>query len=253
MDDYTAPDLPTSTLERVKLLEQLMGWIASGKISDDARYSVLRRELMTDPSVSDLLPSIVREHRSLPLFWPFIKRTAATYAERKQFIADAFTPLIDHLEFPQRFPGDASVSDALTAFNAAGVEEVWNKALTRRTTDPEGAITAARTLLETVLKHLLDDLGVTYTDREDLPKLYGMVATALNLAPSQHSEEAFRTILGGATTVVNGLGTLRNRLSDSHGKGTKARVKPSARHASLAVNMAGALASFIVETHLERK
>jgi hypothetical protein len=40
-------------------------------------------------------------------------------------------------------------------------------------------------------------------------------------------------------TLVNGLGTLRNRLSDSHGRGGK-RVKPSPRHASLAVNTAGA-------------
>ncbi|EYD74421.1 Abortive phage resistance protein [Rubellimicrobium mesophilum DSM 19309] len=94
---------------------------------------------------------------------------------------------------------------------------------------------------------------MAYTDKEDLPKLYDMVAKELNVAPSQHTEEPFRKILGGVTTVVNGLGTLRNRLSDSHGKGAKAPVRPSARHASLAVNMAGALASFIADTHQERK
>ena len=52
--------------------------------------------------------------------------------------------------------------------------------------------------------------------------------------------------------LVNGLGTLRNRLSDSHGRGGKIPVKPSQRHVSLAVNMAGALAAFIVETHQEK-
>ena len=91
-----------------------------------------------------------------------------------------------------------------------------------------------------------------YTDKEDLPKLYGMVAQELNLAPSQHTEEPIKAILGGAMNLVNGLGTLRNRLSDSHGRGGKAPVKPAARHAALAVNSAGALAAFIVETHTER-
>ncbi len=74
-----------------------------------------------------------------------------------------------------------------------------------------------------------------------------MAAKALNLAPSQHSEEAIRAILGGAMTLVNGIGTLRNRLSDSHGQGGKP-VRPSPRHASLAVNLAGAVATFLVET-----
>ncbi|MFP3547641.1 abortive infection family protein, partial [Rhizobium sp. SIMBA_035] len=103
-------------------------------------------------------------------------------------------------------------------------------------TDPEGAITAARTLLETVCKHVLDEVRTPYTDKEDLPKLYGMVAQKLNLAPSQHTEEPIKAILGGAMNLVNGLGTLRNRLSDSHGRGGKAPVKPAARHAALAVN-----------------
>ena len=38
----------------------------------------------------------------------------------------------------------------LTAFSADGVSEAWARALNRRSKDPEGAITAARTLLETV-------------------------------------------------------------------------------------------------------
>jgi hypothetical protein len=54
-------------------------------------------------------------------------------------------------------------------------------------------------------------------------------------------------LLGGAMNLVNGIGTLRNRLSDSHGPGGKP-VRPSPRHASLAVNLAGGVATFLVET-----
>ncbi|MGR9398108.1 abortive infection family protein (plasmid) [Rhizobium leguminosarum] len=89
-------------------------------------------------------------------------------------------------------------------------------------------------------------------DTEDLPKLYGMAVKALNLAPNQHSEEPIKAILGGAMNLVNGIGTLRNRLSNSHGRGGKP-FKPSPRHASLAVNTGGAAATFLVETHREKK
>ncbi|XSC43460.1 abortive infection family protein [Bradyrhizobium sp. RDT10] len=126
---------------------------------------------------------------------------------------------MEHLEGRNRVPGDAVVSDALQSFDADGVHAVWSKALNRRAQDPEGAITVARTLLETVCKRILDDIPVTYSDKEDLPKLYTMAAKALKLAPDQHTEEPIKAILGGAMTLVNGLGTLRNRLSDSHGRG----------------------------------
>ena len=43
------------------------------------------------------------------------------------------------------------------------------------------------------------------------------------------------------------LGTLRNRLGDAHGQGKKT-VRPAARHAELAINLAGSVALFLVET-----
>ena len=131
------------------------------------------------------------------------------------------------------------------------IAETWRKALERRHADPDGAITAARTLLETVCKHILDDAGVPYTDRDDLPKLYGTAAKELNLAPSQHTEEVFRKILGGAHAVVDGLANLRNRLGDAHGQG-KRPVEPAPRHAEFAVNTAGSLASFLLATFEHR-
>ena len=48
-------------------------------------------------------------------------------------------------------------------------------------------------------------------------------------------------------SVVQGLGTLRNRLSDAHGIGMSAS-RPAPRHAELAVNLAGSMAGFLVAT-----
>ena len=246
-------ELPDSLIERVSMIEGILIAAATGGDLQNPIYVNLRREFMANPQVKDLLPSFVRTYRSLDAFWPFIKHEAGSYAERRQIISGAFTPLMDQLEGLNNAPSDHAVSETLHSFDAEGIHAVWSKAMDRRMTDPEGAITVARTLLETVCKRVLDELDVTYGDKDDLPKLYAKVARELNLAPNQHVEEPIRAILGGAMNLVNGIGTLRNRFSDSHGRGGKLPVRPSPRHASLAVNTAGAVATFIVETHNECK
>ena len=245
-------ELPDSIIERIKMMESILIDAATYGSSDDAIYVYLRREFMDNHEIKGLLPDFVRTYHSLEAFWPFIKNEAATYAERRQIIGTAFTPLVDSLEGQNLAPADSVTSDALQLFDAEHIHAVWSKALSRRMNDPEGAITLARTLLETVIKRILDDLSLNYTDKDKLPKLYEKAAKALNLAPSQHSEEPIKAILGSVTNLVNGIGTLRNRLSDSHGKGGPLPVRPSPRHASLAVNAAGAVATFLVETHLEK-
>jgi len=133
----------------------------------------------------------------------------------------------------------------------AYIKEQWDKALERRTTDPEGAITTARTLVETVCKYILDNLSIQYEDNIELPKLYNLTASQLNLAPQNHQEEIFKQILGGCQSVVNGLGSLRNKVGDAHGKSLR-YVKPHERHAKLAVNLAGTLSSFLIETYNQK-
>lgn len=144
-------------------------------------------------------------------------------------------------------PADEAISSTLGRLNRDVVQVRWSTALERRGNDPEGAITLARTLLEDVIKWLLTDLGVSFSEKADLPVLYRQLAKALNLAPDAHSEDVFKQILGGCQSVVGSLGALRNRLSDAHGTGPL-RAKPHARHAELAVNMAGTMATFLVAT-----
>ena len=206
---------------------------------------------MADPIVRPLLPEFVRTCRDLDHFWGYIKSVSPKWAPRRQHVRDTMTPLFNHLEGTNRAPVDIIASDVLQRFDADGVHIVWEKALARRHTDPDGAITTARTLLETVCKRILDEADAVYSDKVDLPTLYRAVALKLQIAPSQHTEEAFKRILGGATSVVEGLGSLRNNIGDAHGQGRKP-VRPSARHAQLAVNLSGATATFLVDTWLAR-
>ena len=162
------------------------------------------------------------------------------------------TSQFDFLSQSASSPSDATASAVLSRVDAEHVRDAWQKALDRRAADPEGAITVARSLLETVCKFILDEEHVTYSDTTDLPGLYQLTANKLRLAPSQHTEQLFKRVLGSCQTVVEGLGALRNKLSDSHGK-SKHAVKPAARHAELAVNLAGTMATFLVATWEARK
>jgi hypothetical protein len=242
-----AHDLPTAGEERALVLQNLLIVHATGGMGDEAVYVELRKGFLSDPQTAASLPKFVRTCRDLASFWQWIKYERGTYAERRMLIREAFEPLLDLLEGRSRAPLDSGASETLASFDPDGVHLIWEKALARRQVDPEGAITTARTLLETVCKHIIEEENSNYNDKDDLPKLYGEASRLLNIAPSQHTEEVFKQILGGCTSVVIGLGTLRNRVSDSHGQGRRA-VRPAPRHAQLAVNLAGTMATFLIET-----
>ena len=237
--------------EQAKWLENILLSACQGDRSDSHSYEILRATFIENTKLKPLLPEFVRTSRDLQHFWMYIKNVSPHWEPRRKHVRDAFTPLFEHFEGGASAPVDPVASEVLTAFDADGVQAVWFKALGRRHSDAEGAITSARTLLETVCKRILDEANESYDDAADLPALYKQVAKKLRLAPSDHSEETFKRILGGATSVVEGLGSLRNKIGDAHGKGGRP-VKVSPRHAQLAVNLAGAMAIFIVETWRER-
>ncbi|MEQ9401911.1 MAG: abortive infection family protein [Longimicrobiales bacterium] len=239
-------------LEVVESVQNMCLARATGSYPEEPGYQAARQRLMAEPLVSSKLPRFVRTCRGLGEFWPYISGVDGTYAGRRAHIWEEFRPVLDFLETQARSPGDTAVSESLDHLGEGDIATFWQRALERRSTDPEGAITSARTLLESTCKIILEDLGIEYPAHPDLPKLYHLVAKELNLAPQQHDEDIFKRILGGATMVVEGLGTVRNRYGDSHGKG-KAPVKPSDRHAELAVNLAGAVAAFLAATWRAKK
>jgi hypothetical protein len=191
--------MPNAELfEHAETLQHLLVSEATGGNEDASDYGRLRMGLLAEPSLEYVIPRFVRTCRSTGQFWQFIKNKYGTYAERRQYIWDEFRPLLDHLENPNRGPADTLVTGVLEKFDAEHVGGAWKKALERRTTDAEGAITSARTLLESVCKHILDEEDITYNDKDDLPRLYRLTSEKLKIAPSQHTEEVFSRFLGVA-------------------------------------------------------
>lgn len=238
-------------LKKLGILQELLISRATGGRADDQTYISLRRELMADPLTKGRLPEFVRRCGNLEHFWAFIKPKFGSYAERRRFIWDEFRPLVVLLEEGLHGPASDAVAAGISILEAEHVDQYWRRALERRSDDPEGAVTLAKTLMESVCKLLLEEMDVPYDPKADLPALYHSAASQLHLAPDQHAEKAFKAILGSCQAVVGGLAAIRNIRSDSHGVG-RVRYKPEERHAELAVNLAGAMALFLVRTWKER-
>lgn len=225
---------------------------ATGSYPSEQEYRSIREKLVKVDRIKNSLPRFVITCRTLSEFWGHITEISPTYKGRKVYLRDSFNELLAMLENEQSSPADNIITQSLTGkVDASYIQEAWTKSLERRETDPEGAITMARTLLESVCKFIMDQTDTIYNEKWEMPQLYKGVQTALNLAPDNHTEEIFKQILGGCATVINGLGAVRNKLSDSHGR-SQNTVKPSKRHAQLAVNLAGAMADFLFATWEEK-
>lgn len=233
-------------IEKVMLLQNILIARATGKqdLGDNEEFLKLRKDIIGDNKINNYLPIMIKTSRSLDQFWGEIKKKFDNYADRRTYIYSEFNQLLEFLENYNTSPSDQIVINTIEKLSSDYIHQIWHKALERRSSDPDGAITLARTLLESTCKYILDDMRIDYGNTPDINHLYRLVSNELNLAPSQHTEKVFKQILGGCNSVVEGLGALRNKVGDAHGQGKK-NFRPSARHAELAVNLAGTMAVFL--------
>jgi len=238
-------------MEKVEYLQDMLIRHATGGANnapDISDYKTLRKYFMNNLKSSNFLPDYVKNKRDLEQFWGFIKNKFSTYAERRKFIWESFSKLLDYVETEDGSMTKSISTKQLAKFGVNVIYHEIKKGLERIEKDPDGAITTARTILETTLKYIADEKKIVYSDKDELSQLYKKVAKKLNLSPEQHNEYIFKQILGGCSAIVNGLGTLRNKLGDAHGKSIST-IKPQPRHAELAIGLSGSMATFLMETY----
>ena len=240
-------DEVTRDYDRVQALVNILIERATGSSGDEAGFQELRGYFVSDRMFARHVPVWLVTNRTLDQFWQFISKKSSTYAGRKEYLWKEFEGL--HAYCENCFAGNVKpeVEIGLEVLDSESINLIWEKALDRLGTDPEGAITAGKTLLESACKHILDQKVIGYSSKADFQSLYRLVSDCLNMSPEQHSEQVFKQILGGCLSVVNGLGALRNRFGDAHGQGFN-NIRPSPRHARLVVNLAGTMALFLIET-----
>jgi hypothetical protein len=146
---------------------------------------------------------------------------------------------------------DALVS-AVVVIDFDTVNRDLERALASAETDPEDAVTSACSVVESVCRSVLMELGVPLPPKKDIQGLYQAVRDPLGLTPDKQGvaddiANDVRTILGGLNSVVNGVGALRTHGGDAHGRerGYK-RIDP--RIARLAIHSASTVSLFLVET-----
>lgn len=234
----------------VEIFKNMLISKATGTEISHQEYKDRREQLLKSNYIKDKMPRFIKTCRSSDEFWSYIKEKSQSYEGRRKYLREQFDPVLTYLE--QNIHVDSPVDEVVTStvsekISNLYIQTAWQKALERRTTDPEGAITMARTLIEATCKHILDEANHSYDDKAELPALYKEVQVVLNLAPNAHTEQIFKQILGGCSSVITGLGSLRNKLSDAHGKSQKT-PKPSPRHAKMAVNLGGTMAEFLLSS-----
>ncbi len=132
------------------------------------------------------------------------------------------------------------------------VEREFRRAFENTESDPEAAITAACSMLESLFRSILVARGERLPKSMDIKGLYKEVREPLGLSPSKEIpdseiESDVRTILSALANAVQGIGALRTHAGTAHGRerGFR-RIDP--RISRLAVNSSMAVALFAIET-----
>lgn len=119
---------------------------------------------------------------------------------------------------------------------------------------PDFAFDLAKTLIESVCKTILEDIGRPADPNWDAPKIMRETTTWLSMLPSGHpnpakARESLTKTLNGLHTTVQGLCELRNDYGlASHGRdGFSARL--DIRQATLAAQAADTIVSFLYRIH----
>jgi len=145
-----------------------------------------------------------------------------------------------------------AVGAAAEHFDFDTVSRDLERALRSAEEDPEDAVTAACSVVESVCRSILIEGGLELPPKQDISGLYRAVRDPLGLSPTKEGvpdiiAEDVRNVLSGLVTAVQSLGALRTHGGDAHGRerGFR-RVDP--RIARLAIHSASAVTLFLLET-----
>lgn len=246
---------------RVKILDnytplKLIKYFKQGLIADvrnnenglnSNEYTYIRDKLIKNYELNDFIPDFIKRYEEYHSVIDYIISEKYDFQDREIFINKEFKQLLNYLE-----NSGISIINKQISFSESYIHDEWKKAIQRNTKqDYDGAITSARTMLESLFKYILCEINIIHDDNITLPELYKLVTKQLKLSPDDHNEQIFKQILSGIKNTVEGLGSMRNKFGDSHGKSPTKSYKPKERHSELAVNLAGTLALFIYKTYKE--
>jgi hypothetical protein len=245
------PELPSQPAQRALVLQNLLLLRAAGSEVDGAAYREIRREFMQHPVTRGLLPEFVRASHNLAAFWAWIRTRESAYAERRRLLYEGFRPLIAYLREEAAASEGLRLAKADLSLDVEYARDAWARALDRRRDDPQGAIAAARTLLETACRRVLDGKSAQNPGADKLSRLYELAADNPSIVDGRPTEDSFKIILDGCRSIVRGLEAVEDRLAAAD-RPSENSTELSAAQRALIIDLAGAIATFLLEGVGER-
>ena len=150
-----------------------------------------------------------------------------------------------------------SLANATAALDLDTVRRDLDRALASAEADPEDAVTAACSVLESVCRSVLVALGMDLPAKKDIQHLFKAVQVPLGLDPGRNDLPNdvvgdVRMVLQGLSSMIQGIGALRTHAGDAHGRERGFR-RLDARIARLAIHSASSAAVFVLETWQKKK
>ena len=127
------------------------------------------------------------------------------------------------------------------------VKRDLDRALSSVEMDPEDAVTAACSTVESVCRSILIELGQPLPKKKDIQGLYNAVRQPLGLSPGTSDIDPLiardvQEVLSGLLGVIGGIGALRTHGGDAHGR-EKGYARIDARIARLSIHAASTVVS----------
>ena len=146
----------------------------------------------------------------------------------------------------------SALSDTANTLDFDTVSRDLERALASAKHDPEDAVTAACSTVESVCRSILIESAQPLPDKKDIKGLFNAVKKPLGLSNDRTDLDSLiaddvRKVLNGLATVVEGIGALRTHGGDAHGR-ERGYSRIDQRIASLAIHAASTVALFLIET-----
>jgi hypothetical protein len=145
-------------------------------------------------------------------------------------------------------------NEALTLFESAGfantkkeLEDARRELL--RNANYAGCITSSISSFESTMKAIMDKKGRSHNAADGVSDLWKLVKQELSLG-DEIAESRLRQVVGSLSGAISGMGSIRNALSDAHGRGVvSTRVFIS--YAELIFILSASLSTFLIRRFLE--
>ena len=221
-------------LERVEYLQDAMIAYATNGIAENSEYQQLRKHLLQDDSLRQLLPKWVRSYRSLDAFWHYISFKFPTYLERKTFIKDGFLPVRNYLRTEPR------IWERVKQESPKGTKTVHDSL----SYNPEGALTLAVINLENACRKVLLHKEAEGQESFGLYALFQEALKALELDQA-YIEDSYEALLQALSETVSALDLLNDDLN--------AGKQMNATQTALAVELATSVTNFLNQSLQDRR